>query len=176
MTLNVNQGRCKFEVCRIITEHIDEEKRAGKGLCWRMLMMPFKVFCGEPKQHRVTLREGGVHDGIRQRWYQKWTPVMSQLPAVLAVSYFCGWTFELRLTVNRWWMRLQSVWVTGHERLHHHSLDNSFLPLPSKKKRKKKGKRNVWVMRHPDKQNVRLAVFRWEDEQQHRVLFVFRWQ
>lgn len=66
---------------------------------------------------------------------------MSQLPTLLAVSYFCGWTFELRLTVKRWWMRLQSVWVTGHERLHHHSLDNSFLPLPSKNKRKKEKKR-----------------------------------
>lgn len=117
-------------------EYIGEEKRAGKCSCWRMLMMPFKVICGEPKLHRVTLR--GVHDRIRQRWYQKWTPVMSQLPAVLAVSHFCGWTFKCRLTVKRWWMRLQSVWVTSHERLHHHSLDNNSLPLSSNKKRKKR--------------------------------------
>lgn len=61
-------------------------------------MMPFKL-CGEAKVAQSHYGgEGGVlHDSIRQSWYQKLTQwVMSQ---VLAVSYFCDWTFKRRL----WW-------------------------------------------------------------------------
>lgn len=58
--------------------------------------------------------------------------------------------FQAEASVKRWWMRLQSVWLTSHECLHHHSLDNSSSCFPPKKK-KKKSKGNVWVMRRYDK-------------------------
>lgn len=120
---------------------------------------------------RVTLR--GLDDRIRQRWYQNWTPVMSQLPAVLAVPNFCGWTFKQRpqwsddeCVCSRFgWPAMSAyiitVWTTA---------PSCFPP------KEKKSKRNVWVMRRHDKRIYGCLCSGGRMNSSVGVLFVFRRQ
>lgn len=102
-------------------------------------MMPFKL-CGEAK---VAQSHYGGEGGWGGAAWQHQTELISEINSMSDVSGVDGFIFlwldfQAKALVKQWWMCLQSVWVTNHERLHHHSLANSSR-FPPKKGKKAKG-------------------------------------